>query len=218
MKSQQKGFGLLGIILIILALAAIGFAGWYLWKKQDNSTNKNANTSQKDKDSDKSAKDKPKKADPTDDWATYSNVPGSFSFKHPKGWVFAENPEWCTETLVLFAPNVSAVGKCATESFGQMVVMSTEGDVRAESGLGEGFESVTQITVSANGVEGTKQTGTSTSSDGVGALPAGSVVTQYVFFTNGRTYTARYVQMPDYPDALSDFNTLVTKTLKFSAL
>ena len=213
MKNQQKGFGLLGIILIILILAIIGFAGWYLWKKQDNSSSKNTHTSQKD---DKSS-EKPAKTDPTDDWVTYSNTPGDFSFKHPKSWVFAEHPEWCTETLVLFASNASAVGKCATESFGQMVVMSTEGDVRAESGLGEGFESVVQITVNANDVEGTKQTGTSTSSDGVGALPVGSVVTQYVFFTNGRTYTARYVQAPGYPNVLSDFNTLVTKTLKFSA-
>lgn len=214
MKNQQKGFGLLGIILIILILAIIGFAGWYLWKKQDNKSSKNTNTSQKD---DKSSDKKPAKTDPTDDWATYSNTPGDFSFKHPKSWIFAEHPEWCTETLVLFAASASAVGKCATESFGQMVVMSTEGDVRAESGLGEGFESVVQITVNASDVEGTKQTGTSTSSDGVGALPVDSVVTQYVFFTNGRTYTARYVQTPDYPNALSDFNTLVTKTLKFSA-
>jgi hypothetical protein len=212
-KNQQKGFGLLGIIFIILILVIIGFAGWYLWKKQDSNSSKDTNTSQKgDKSTDDAAK-----TDPTDDWAAYSNTPGEFSFKHPKSWVFAENPEWCTETLVLFAPSASTVGKCATESFGQMVVMSTEGDARAESGLGEGFESVVQITVTADGMEGTKQTGTSTSTDGVGALPAGSVVTQYVFFTNGRTYTARYVQAPDYPNALSDFNTLVTKTLKFSA-
>lgn len=210
---QQKGFGLLGIILTILVLAIIGFAGWYIWKKQNNNSDKNANTSQNNgKNS-----DKPVEADPTDDWATYANIPGEFSFKHPKSWVFAENPEWCTETLVLFAPNASAVGKCATESFGQMVVMSNEGDVRAESGLGEGFESVTQVEVTASGVEGTKQTGTATTSEGVGALPVGSVVTQYVFFTNGRTYVARYVQEPGYPNALSDFNTLVTKTLKFSA-
>lgn len=213
MKNQQKGFGLLGIILVILILAIIGFAGWYLWQKQDSSSGKSSSTSQKD---DKTSDTSPE-SDPTDDWATYANTPGDFSFKHPKSWVFAKNPEWCTETLVLFASEASAVGKCATESFGQMVVMSTEGDVRADSELGEGFESVVQITTIADGVEGTRQTGTSTSSDDVGALPAGSVVTQYVFFTNGRTYTARYVQAPDYPDARSDFNTLVTKTLKFSA-
>ncbi len=53
--------------------------------------------------------------------------------------------------------------------------------------------------------------------DGPGGYPDGTKVVIYSFFTKGRTYTLQYVQKAGYPDVLTDFDLMVTKTFKLSS-
>ena len=216
MKNNEKGFGVLGLLLIILTILLIGVAGWYVWNKQqkDDATSKTTSSASGKKAAESGAAEK----DPTAGWIAYSNAPGDFSFRHPSTWVRASNLDLCSPELILLAGDASSVGTCASEHFGQMGVHSTAGDTRVNYRIATGYEDITETAVTVRGVTGTKQTATAIGQEGEGsgALPDGTEVVQYVFFTHDRTYVATYFQQPSYPDVLSDFNLLVTRTLRFS--
>jgi hypothetical protein len=217
---DQKGFSAVEAIIILVVVAVLGLGGWYAWKKQDTKDTPKTKTSQAQSKSTDPKAAKREAHDPTAEWATYANAAAKFSFKHPKTWVFADNPEACTEGLVLFASDHTALGTCASESGGQMMVMGTDGDVRGSYKLGQGYltdyTDVTEAAVTADGVTGTKQTAIASGQEGVGILPDGTKVVQYAFYVNGKTYVAKYTQRSTYPAALSDFEVLVSQTLKFS--
>jgi hypothetical protein len=68
-------------------------------------------------------------------------------------------------------------------------------------------------------VVGTRTSGTAQNQANileVGALPDGTNVVDYVFYTNNKTYAISYEQHPSYPNVLSDFELLVTNTFKFA--
>ncbi len=221
---SQKGFGAVEAIIVLLVLLVLGAAGWYVWNgQQDENKSASSQTQGKNVESEPSTlptQSKQQASDPTADWATYSNTAGHFSFKYPKTWVFADRPEACAEGHVLFAANSDALGRCASESFGQMIILSVNGDVRGNYKLGAGYRTdytgVTETAATADTVNGTKQTATAFGQQGVGVLPDGTKVVQYAFYTNGRTYIAEYTQRSTYPDALNDFESLVTRTLQFT--
>jgi hypothetical protein len=64
---------------------------------------------------------------------------------------------------------------------------------------------------------GYKYTGVAKDNSNFGiSLPVGTKVVLYCFRANGDvTYQAEYNQEPNYPDVLTDFNLMVTKTLQF---
>lgn len=231
---NNKGFGAIEALLIVVIIGILGFTGWYVWnshKKTNsiynaaNQVNSSTTTYPKG-----SAKKKPA-VDPTADWVAYSSKEGQYSLKYPKTWVTFAEPKLCTEGLLLLGADSKSVGTCGSENFGQISIVSTSGDSQkdselstATSGIGDlGFKDIVTTSVTLNGVKGEKQTGTSTGADiqGPPTLPKDTKVTKYIFYTNNRTYVAKYVSgdynSKAYPDAMSDFDTMVTKTLKFSA-
>jgi hypothetical protein len=214
---RQKGFGLLEFLIILLLILLLILGGWYVWhRKSDDGAGKKAGDSSE---SAKSSEADDAEPDPTSDWVTYSNAEGDFSFKHPAAWVQAPSPELCSEGLALFGANEASVGRCASESGGQMVFSSMAGDLRADYAFTEGFADVTEEAVTVEGVAGTKAHATAAGMEGavlVGGFDDGTEVTRYVFFTGGRTYQAQYVHLDTYPDSLSDFNLLMTHTFRFS--
>src|SRR3990167_6334975 len=222
MKKNEAGFSVIELILILIIVALLGGVGWYTYKarnsankgQQDNSSGQNAGEKKSNKtDTSKLI------ADPTEKWIAYSSAEGQYNFKYPPTWVIASNLDWCNPGLVLLGANASSVGKCATESFGQVGVASNEGDTSADNGLGNGFINVVKRAVTVNNVVGSRQSGAASGQQGgeaIAGLADGTKVVKYIFFTNGRTYTATYTQNATYPDALSDFDLLVTKTLKFT--
>lgn len=222
MKKNEAGFSVIEAILILIIAALLGGVGWYTYQARNS-----ANKGQQDSSSEQSAGEKKSNksdtskliADPTEKWIAYSSTKGQYNFKYPSTWVIASNLDLCNEGLVLLGANANSVGKCATESFGQVGVSSNEGDTRADYELANGYINIVKQAVTVNNVVGSRQSGAASGQqggEGIGGLADGTKVVKYIFFTNGRTYTATYIQNATYPDALSDFDLLVTKTLKFT--
>ena len=217
MKSN-KGFTIIEGLLILIILAGLGGIGWYVW----DTNNKTLDTLADADAANSSVANVSKTKDATADWVVFSNKDGQFSGKHPKTWVEATNPEMCNPGLLLIGADSKSVGICASESFGQMSVSSVEGDSSKEAELKDGYTKIVKTNVTVNSFKGVKMTAEASgqqqeSEIGLVGLADGTKVTKYIFYTNGRTYTATYIGASSYPDVLSDFDLMVTKTLKFSA-
>ncbi|MES2971321.1 MAG: hypothetical protein V4702_03310 [Patescibacteria group bacterium] len=220
---RQSGFGIIQVLLVIVVIGLIGGTSWYVFqaRKKTNQSLQNTANSQNDPLTAEPKKEASKTdVDPTADWISYTNKVGVFSLKYPKTWATASAPELCTEELVLLGGNSSSVGKCATESFGQMYVVSSIGDNRTDLALDtKHYPDVKTAVANADGVTGTRSEGAykSSAEDVLTQYADGTKVVRYVFYaTNGRTYAATYAQTDGFPDVLADFETMVTKTLKFN--
>lgn len=216
----HRGFTIIEGLLILVIVGILGFTGWYVYNARNN-TNKSAKNADSANSSTANYSKKTAATDPTASWIAYSSKDGVFSLKYPKTWVTATHPELCSPGILLLGANTQSVGVCGSESFGQVSVASVSGDSQKDNDLStHGFKDVTTSAVTIGGVTGQKQTGTSSGQAASGApnaLPDGIKVTKYVFFTNSKTYTFTYTQASTYPDVLSDFDLMVTKTLKFSS-
>lgn len=221
---KQQGFSALMLVLILIVLGLIGFTGWYVWdskKKTDDSYKSASDSSQSIPSTQKKESvSEITTADPTSEWVAYSNTAGEFSLKHPKNWVRAESPELCNPDIFLVGADSKSVGRCASEGFGQMSVFSTDGDQKSSNSLKniDGYGQFSESKATAAGVEGVRQTAVATGEvTGPGVPPKGTQEVKYIFYTNGKTYVATYVQQSGFPDALSDFDLMITKTLQFKS-
>jgi hypothetical protein len=215
MKSQ-KGFGVVEAILIVVIVGILGFTGWYVYSSQNSTNNIYDKTSNSA--STKSTKNK----DQTAGWKAYSSVAGQYSLKYPASWSTPTNPDACTGGLLLLGGNAQSVGKCGGDgpgAFGQMAVLSIEGDQqKTESIDTTGYKDISSKTVSVNGITGTRYQGVAygqQDGEGIPGFANGTKVVVYVFFTSNRTYVTTYVQANSYPNVLADFDTMITKTLQF---
>jgi hypothetical protein len=212
MKNKQNGFTLVEGLLVVIALTLVSFAGWYVWNTNQNEKKAESNNSSSSTEAPKAESE----ADPTSGWKEYTNVEGKFSLKYPSNWVTASNPELCSEGIFLLGPTAETVGKCGSDSMGQMLFNS----FMVESGpMGlteEYYDGIESKEVTVNGVKGERQSGVySYEGDGIGpAKGTKSVV--YIFKSNGLIYKATYEQQPGFPDVEKDFDLIVTKTLRFN--
>ncbi len=220
---QQKGFGLVQILLVIVIIGLLGGTGWYVVQARKNTDQTLQNTAKSQNDPQKAETKKPESkpaVDPIADWVSYTNKSGVYSLKHPKSWATASMPNLCAEGLVLLGGNSSSVGTCASENGGQMGVSSAEGDQRSSYGLNSAdFNDIKKTEAIVDGVKGERVEGITKglSEDALGGYKAGTKVIHYLFYAkNGRTYVATYVQKAEYPNVLTDFELMVTSTLKFS--
>lgn len=228
-KKNSKGFAALEGLLILVILAILGGTGWYVYdahkKANDSLASANAvNSYVVPKSSKKVAKD------PTADWITYSSKDGHFSLKYPKTWVAASDPTLCSSGSLLLGVDSKSVGHCGADgpsAFGQISVytMSVSDTENGTAITKNGYKDYASNTVTADGIKGQMQTGIasgqSTMPDKFAfPLPDGAKVIRYTFSANGRYYISNYYSQTAsgaYPDATSDFNLMVTKTLKFSS-
>ncbi len=215
LSKNELGFGALEVILILIIVAIIGGVGWYVIHNRAKTTTSSSTTPATSQARNLTKPKTTETVDPTTSWITYSSKAGQYSLKYPKTWATASSPELCTEGLLLLGGNDKSVGKCASEAFGQMGVYSVKGNQVADLEIKSSESSDLKTeTVTINGVKGKKQTGSYNTS-----FEGGPEVTEkktiYIFYDGQRTYTATYYINPAYPDVLSDFNLMVTKTLKF---
>lgn len=151
-------------------------------------------------------------ADPTASWPAFSSKTGIFSLKHPTAWTSLTCDN---DATVFLAGDPAAKAVCGSENVGQMEVDSSAGDNSASRKYANQVGSITTATVTISGVSCTMQTGVDTT-DGMGSVK-GTKLAQYICVTAGRTYVAAYSQSPTQKDFLTDFETMATKTLKFSS-
>ncbi len=227
---NNKGFALVEGILIFLILAILCGTGWYVWNARSKTNDSLASAATSSVAIYSKPKPKPV-TDPTADWVTYSSKEGQYSLKYPKSWITAGNPEQCTPGILLLGADSKSVGSCGSGYFGQISIVSVQGDSlkdselkAATSGSGNlGYKDIMSSTVDIDNAKGEKQTATASGEDTQGptGLPKDTRVTKYIIYANSRTYLATYVsgdyQGKAYSDALSDFELMVTKTFKFSS-
>jgi Tfp pilus assembly protein PilE len=213
-KLNSKGFTLVHALLLVVIAGMIAGVGYFVYnsQKKTNTALDNATKSQNDpQKSEKKEEAQEQDEDPTKDWKSYAN-------QDPSVWLTASNPESCSEGLVLFAPTQDSLGICASEKGGQILISSSDGDNTGNYKLGEGYIDVSETTITINGVVSKKYSGTASKQSEtqfIGGLPDGTKVIHYVAYANGKTYVVQYTQEPTYTDVQSDFELLVTKTLKF---
>jgi hypothetical protein len=203
LRSDESGFGTVRVAIVIVVVVLIGVVGFTVNKSNNN--------------------DKSSQANPTTNWVTYSDTAGQFSLRYPKNWVKAVRPDLCDKGTLLLGPNISSVGACGSENFGEISVIS--------GGIDEGicfdldpsaYSDVSDESVTVAGIKGKKETGVKKETAPVKGLnpaevvPTGTKVVNYCFNTTARSYLASYYQRPTNPDALNDFNLMVTKTLQFT--
>lgn len=225
MRKNEKGFGLVELILIIVVIGLIVAVGWLFFdrqKEKNNETTGNNVQQQVVKNTEIQEETKP---DPTASWQTYTNDNGKFSFKYPPTWMFANNPEYCSEGLVLFGVKMengqSSAGKCGADgarAFGQMsVTWRTDRADLSLCGLSDSWSVDTKDSTKVAGVPAVKTSGTYIANDeDMGGNAKGNKVVQYCFVANNSQYLASYTKWADYPDALSDFDQMVTRTFKLN--
>lgn len=224
---NQKGIAALAVILLIIVAGIIGGSGWYVYNAQKKTQQTLDNTSKSLADPQKAQKDSEQKLvsenDPTKNWKAYSSKEGKFSLRYPQGWVQATHPELCPEGWLLLGATAATVGKCGSDSGGQMSISTSEGDTRAQVRMDKTlFPDLAVTPVTLHEVMGEMLVGTykeiSGGVQGIGALKDGTIHVQYIFYTNNKTYLLQYFSRNNsevYPDVLGDFNTMVIKTLKF---
>lgn len=89
-KLNNKGFGLLGLLIIVVVLVAVGGAGVYVYHKQHKSKTVTANASQQTRKS--TANTNPNSSTASmafqlpKDWEWYSNPQYGFKLAHPANW------------------------------------------------------------------------------------------------------------------------------------
>jgi type II secretory pathway pseudopilin PulG len=224
MKRNEKGFGIIEALLLIVIVGMLGGAGWLVHKSQ-KATNNSLDNSKNSLESAKAAQEERKKTsstvvDPTADWTTYSSKEGQYSLKYPKTWATAAHPESCTPGTLLLGANADITGICGSDGGGQIVVSSHDGDQRADIELtSKYYLDLKTETVTVSGVTGKKQSGTFKSPPNEVMGPGfvdGDKRVVYAFYTKNKTYLASYSIRSAYPDVLSDFNLMMTKTFKFS--
>jgi hypothetical protein len=208
LRRSEAGFSAVEVVLILVIVGLIGVVGFMVYKNHNKATP--VATTQK------TSTPKPVAVDPTTNWTAYSGSDGKISLKYPTTWVTASHSELCSRGILLLGADISSVGKCATEGSGQVSVTWQPSHADCGDLNSDAYTINSKDTVTVSGVSGLKQTATAKApSFSVGADPEGTKVVNYCFNTDGYTYVADYTQLSSYPDALHDFNLMVTKTLKF---
>ena len=154
-------------------------------------------------------------SDPTTGWISLSNRSGQFSLRYPCGWgssncdgYAALGPEFNSSTrsfcgtdegiptvLVVEFPSATPQGQQAGEYVGDIIGTAP---------------------VTADGVDGTRQTATVTANLPLPPAQGASQVV-YRFMTQGRSYVLYYTREPDQPDLTNDVDNMVERTLRFAA-
>jgi len=216
MKKDQNGFSTVEGLLVGVIIAMITGVGYFVYKADQSSNKQQADSSVSQQE--KSTNDQAK--DPTEGWKSYKDKDGLFSLKYPSSWTIAENLDMCDPGLVLLGANKESTGACQSDNGGQISVEARKGDLLRSDYelLPEYYSDIKTESITINGVASMKQLGTFSPNEEVFLGPKkGDKKLIYIFQDGGYTYAASYYIKKDnpYPDVQSDFELMITKTLKF---
>lgn len=211
-RLNRQGFISLETFLIILVLAIIGGAGYFVYQAQNNT---NATLDQAIKTTEElsnSKKAKAAKSTIPSGWVKYDG--GSLSFYYPSTWL----KNVCDQNNVLLGPDKDAAGKCNSDAYPEVSVNWAIGDNGSDYHFNQdNYKGFQKADVKIDAASGYKESGTLNLSDefGIGP-PNGTKQVQYVLYGKGITIQFSYIQDPRFKDVSADFETMVNKTLKFN--
>jgi hypothetical protein len=220
MKKLESGFSAVEGLLIFIIVGIIGGTGWYVMQanKKTDDTLSSAGLGTAAQAAKKKQTTTPQATDPTVNWIAYSSKAGKYSLKYPSTW--ATSPVTASscgadDNLLLLGGDANSVGRYCSDGSGEINISS--GGHGCFPLPDDDFANVTHENITTSGVQGYKYTGVAKDNSNFGiSLPVGTKVVLYCFRANGDvTYQAEYNQEPNYPDVLTDFNLMVTKTLQF---
>ena len=225
LKNNQKGFGGVETLLIVVIIGLIGFVGWYVYHamKNTNSAYKAATTTSNTaspKFSSKKAKKSTTtttKASPTGDvtasWTAIKSPDGSFSFKAPTSWVSLTcEKSGGSASTVYIASSASTLAACQSDNTGEadltMTADNSAGAAPQKQGTDQSFSSES---FTLNGTKGYKATEVTGANDAL--LPNTKIIT-YSFLSKGKSFFAIYRQAKNATNDTATFDQIV-QTWKF---
>jgi hypothetical protein len=214
---NQNGFGAVEIFISIVVLGAVGGAGYFVWSKNKN-TNKQATNNMQTPSPTVTVSTSPTptpQADPTESWQSYTNAYGKFTVKFPTSWHRqTENLEYCTEGLVMLGSTKDHLGKCASDSGGQVAIGVTEvttDEYQAGVLTSSYYDNLVSTSATINGVTGMRYSGTykEDAVDGGIGPEAGTVTVSYKFVKNNRSYYAMYSERAGHETDVTIFDQII---------
>jgi hypothetical protein len=222
-KLTQKGFAVLEAVLIFVIVGILGGTGYYVY----NSNKTSNDTLNKAGSSAQSTVVRKKKADPTAKWIAYTSEKGKFSVKYPPTWVQPPNQEYCGDFLktdLEIGPDSKSVVKCGGDGqSSQVSIAFYEGDLRNDPVVkfqSTGWENIKTETITVDGQKGARVSATAANQPQLlGSFPDETVIVRDIFYVNGNTYSANYIQVPKAESGPTqnqlDTYKLILSTLKF---
>lgn len=197
------------VLAAIIIVGVISLSGWLVYQKNQDKSQTNSSQNQT------TSWQNIHNQDPTKDWKAYSSAEGKFSLRYPGNWIQADHPEYCTPSILLLGMDKNSVGKCGSESFGEISIRSLEGDQRQNHQYDRtSFKNdFNKKTIVINGAEGIREGGTENRESCAGICdPLGTKLIHYLVLFNARTYDIEYRQRPNDQDELNNFDLMVTNT------
>lgn len=115
-SASQKGFGTIGVAAIILVVAVIAFAGWYVWnknkkddaKKPVDQTTQNQDTKKQD----------PPQADETAAWTVVATQGKKLTLRVPDGWNITSYPgDFLGSASIVHRPGTPATVEVSSQEY-----------------------------------------------------------------------------------------------------
>ncbi len=215
---NTKGFGLYGLLAIIVIAAVAGVAIWRVTasKKDDKPAATTAAQEAQQPAASKPAAEAP--VYPIADWQSHTDPTFKYTVKFPKEWVRQTvNLEYCTPGLTMLAPTAEGLGMCPKDSGGPVMVVAAKQS--ADNGYilnKTDYPDLAVSDVTASGVAGKKYVGTVQPSENGGIGPeVGSVIIHYVYVKDGTEYAVLYTEAPGGTNLRTIVELLATKGLTF---
>lgn len=206
MKSQ-KGFTLVEVLLVIIAVALVGGVSYYVYDSQKDNKSPAPQTSQQ-----KATTSDQQEKDLTADWKSYEGK--DFSVKYPKDWLTMKYGENCPDNLGLGATEGSQ-GICQSDAGSQISISSSVAMSSFEPSP-EYNDNIVESTATIDGVSARKYTFVSKGTEFAGFEDKGTKSVLLIFVKGDKQFIAQYNDgNGKYKDVLSDFDTMMTKTFKF---
>lgn len=86
MRTNQKGFSAVEAVLILIVIALLAFAGWYVWKKNNKDTEPKSGSATSQNQQKDEIKPAEKKVDPYAGWKSGELVYEKLTYKYPADW------------------------------------------------------------------------------------------------------------------------------------
>ncbi len=125
MKKNQRGFGVVEGLLILVIVGLIGFVGWYVWHSKNNASSTYNSAANAGSNTKPNSGTKSIAADPYAGWQSYSD--SHVSFKYPSGWQASPGADkYAAVSVSSISPGFTTTSMATTDNPGAPVTLSLQ--------------------------------------------------------------------------------------------